>query len=541
MNKKWFRIGMAGVLLLSLALRFWGLGRFNTFVFDEVYYAKFGNNYLTHTPFFDGHPPLGKYMIGLGIWMSSHIPFWQDEVNGFTGSVMSPINYRWMNAFSGSFIPLIVAAIAYQISSRRSFALLAGLFTACDGIFLVESRYALINQYIIIFGLLGQWFLLLALAKQRQRRNFWLILSGIAFGASAATKWNGLWFLLGVYLIWILAWGIRWLQSLSLVGKKTQPQLQQKKFLSHPPHTSRRKKGSKKISLSSFTLSTSGLSGKRRYKIFPDKIFGTSSNSGQVKKTPLQKLTQLNLAHIIIYLGIIPLIVYGLIWIPHLQLDTRYGFIEVHKQILLFHERLGGNSPKVHPYCAAWYKWPLMTRPMAYFYQTAQSTNEPLPVMGPPLPSGTGKIIYDVHAMGNPFLWWFGVAALLFLIGMLVWQFVIPLVRQKRFSLPRTICVDTWIALYLVVNYAVNLLPWVKVNRCVFIYHYMTAVVFAFLAIAWLVDQCLRSYRTELRALGVTITFIIVIAFVFWMPIYLGLPLSSFEYKPMRMWFNSWI
>ncbi|NMG20468.1 dolichyl-phosphate-mannose--protein mannosyltransferase [Brasilonema bromeliae] len=542
MNKKWFRIGIVGVFLLSLALRFWGLGRFNTFVFDEVYYAKFGNNYLTHTPFFDGHPPLGKYMIALGIWIGSHIPFWQDEVNGFTGSVMSPVAYRWMNAFSGSFIPIIVAAIAYQISYRRGFALLAGLFTACDGIFLVESRYALINQYIVIFGLLGQWFFLLALAKQRQQRRFWLILSGIAFGASAATKWNGLWFLLGTYLLWILAWGIRWWQSFSFVDNETSPQLQQE-FISHPPQTRSGRKRSPKISSLSFlTLSNSGLFGTSTQKNFPENVSSESSNNnGQVNLTPLQKLTQLHLIHIIIYFGFLPLIVYSLIWIPHLLLNTSYGFLELHKQILLFHERLGGNTPKVHPYCAAWYKWPLMTRPMAYFYQTAQSLKEPPPVMGPPLPAGAGKIIYDVHAMGNPFLWWFGVAALLFLVGTLVWRFLIPLVRQKRFSPPRTLSVDTWIALYIVINYIANLLPWVRVNRCVFIYHYMTGVVFAFLAIAWLVDQCLRSYHIPLRAVGVTITFIIVSAFIFWMPIYLGLPLSNFEYRPMRMWFNSWI
>jgi dolichyl-phosphate-mannose-protein mannosyltransferase len=534
MNKKWFRLGMAGVFLLSLALRFWGLGRFNTLVFDEVYYAKFGNDYLTHTPFFDGHPPLGKYFIAIGIWIGTHIPFSHNEVNGFTGSVMSPVSYRWMNAFSGSFIPLIVAAIAYQISYRRSFALLAGLFTACDGIFLVESRYALINQYIVIFGLLGQWFLLLALANQKQKRKFWLIFSGIAFGASVSTKWNGLCFLLGAYLIWVLAWGIRKLQSFPIGGEETQPSYQQD--FPPPSHINQEKKDRKiSFSLSSLTPFTSRLSAKRIYKIFPN------SSNKQLNKTPLQNLTQLNLIHIILYLGLLPLIIYAFIWIPHLLLDSRYGFVEVHRQILQFHERLGGNSPKVHPYCAAWYKWPLMTRPMAYFYQTAQNLNEPPPVMGPPLPTGTGKIIYDVHAMGNPFLWWFGAGSLLFLIGMLVWQFIIPLVRQKRFSYSTSLCVDTWIALYIVVNYAANLLPWVKVNRCVFIYHYMTAVVFAFLAVAWLVDQCLRSYRVVLRALGLTITFMIVIAFVFWMPIYLGLPLSAFEYRPMRMWFNSWI
>ena len=77
-------------------------------------------------------------------------------------------------------------------------------------------------------------------------------------------------------------------------------------------------------------------------------------------------------------------------------------------------------APSVHPYCAAWYKWPLITRPMAYYYQTAQSIKDPLPVFGPPLPSGAGKVIYDVHAMGNPFLWWFGLAAIIFLIWMLI-------------------------------------------------------------------------------------------------------------------------
>ncbi len=491
MTKKWFWIGMTGVFLLSLSLRFWGLGRFNTFVFDEVYYAKFGNDYLTHTPFFDGHPPLGKLIIALGIWIASHVPFWQGEVNGLTGTVLSPLSYRWINAFSGSFIPLIVAGIAYQLSYRRSFALLAALFTACDGVFLVESRYALINQYIVIFGLLGQLFLLLALANPRKQRRFWLTLSGIAFGASVATKWNGLCYLLGAYLIWIVAWAINRVTDVT-----NESSVRQKDKLS-PIHL----------------------------------------------RSPLQNLPRLNIFHIIFYLGIIPCIIYSIIWIPHLKLDTRYDFIEVHKQILGFHERLGGNSPKVHPYCAPWYKWPLMIRPIAYFYGNTQSMKDPPPVMGPPLPSGVGKVIYDVHAMGNPFLWWFSVAALLFLVGMLMSKFVVPWVREKRFSAPTSVSIETWTALYIVLNYAVNILPWVGVTRCAFIYHYMTGVIFAFLAIAWLVDQSLRSYYKEVRVFGVTVIFLILFAFIFWMPLYLGLPLSSEDYDRRIMWMGikTWI
>jgi dolichyl-phosphate-mannose-protein mannosyltransferase len=465
----WFKIGMALIFIFSVALRFWGLGRFNTLVFDEVYYAKFGNDYLTHTQFFNAHPPLSQYIIAIGIWIGSHIPWWQDSLNGLSGSLRSPLSYRWVNALTGSFIPLVAAAVAYQISYRRSFALLAGLFTAVDGIFLVESRYALNNIYIVIFGLLAQLCVLLALANPKQQRK-WLILAGIVFGASAGTKWNGLFFLFGIYLMWIIAWAMHYLQK-------------------------------------------------------------SSTDNAQ---TPLQNLTKLKVFHIAFYLGIIPGLTYSLIWIPHLILNPKYGFIEVHKQILAFHERLGGNVPSVHPYCAAWYKWPLLTRPMAYLYQTAHNIHDPLPVQGPPLPASAVKIIYDVHAMGNPFLWWFAVAAILFLTIILIFQ---AIAWFKMRTPPTT---ETWIAIYIVINYAANLLPWVKVNRCAFIYHYMGAVIFGFLGVAWLVDLSLRSYRRKLRILGVTTTFIIIAAFIFWLPIYLALPLSPQDYR-LRMWFNSWI
>lgn len=428
-------------------------------------------------------------MIAVGMWLSSYIPFWQDGVNGLTGDLRSAWSYRWVNALSGSFIPLIVANIAYQISYRSSFALLAGLFTACEGLLLVESRYALINIYIVLFGLLGQWLFLLALASQKTRRNLYLALAGVAFGSAIATKWNGLFYLVGIYSIWCLGWIWQFIKN------KNQP-------------------------IDSVTI-------------------GFEQNTTE-NTSLLNKLTQINIGQILIFLGIVPTAIYSLSWIPHLQMNPKYGFIAVHQEIFGFHERLGGNTAQVHPYCAAWYKWPLMIRPMAYYYQTAQSVNDPLPVLGPPLPNGAAKVIYDVHAMGNPFLWWFGVAALLFLLWMLIRKIVIPLVKKQHSFLPKQLNIDTWIALYIVLNYAVNLLPWMRVSRCVFIYHYMTAVVFAFLAIAWFVDQCLRSYYRSLRILGVTICFIIIAAFIFWLPVYLGLPLSPDGYK-MRMWFKSWI
>lgn len=477
----WFWFGMTGVFLLAVTLRFWGLSRFNTLVFDEVYYAKFANNYLTNTQFFDGHPPLSKYIIAIGMWIGGHLPFGQDSLNSLTGSLRSSWSYRWLNALTGSFIPLVVAGIAYQLTHRRSYAFIAALFAAADGLFLVESRYALNNVYLIIFALLGQWCLLLGLEHYGRQRSFWLTLAGIGFGASISVKWNGLWFLLGAYLIWTAAWVIRWVAAL--------------------PH----------------------------------------HHTPSPTQTPLQNLTQLNVLHVLFYLAIIPVLVYSIEWIPHLQLNPTPGFWEVQKQILEFHKRVG-DGPKVHPYCSHWYTWLLMIRPVAYFYQTAQTTTEALPVMGPPLPAGAGKVIYDVHAMGNPALWWLSTIAIILLLGILTQRIWVWTTRKSlsTFRLAGSWQSDTWIALYLVLNWFANLLPWMRVTRCTFLYHYMGSSVFAGLAIAWLVDQGLHSYRRELRVLGITAIFLILLAFVFWMPIYLGLPLSPEGYV-RRMWLRSWI
>jgi dolichyl-phosphate-mannose-protein mannosyltransferase len=520
MTKKQFWIWIAGVFIMSLILRFWGLDRFNTLVFDEVYFAKFGNNYLTGTPFFNAHPPLSQYIIGIGIWIGKRIPFWQTPVNGLTGSILSPWSYRWVNALTGSLIPIVVAGIAYQISSRRRFAVLAGFFTACDGLFLVESRYALNNIYIVIFGLLGQWCLLVAVnqSKGKGKRHLWLILSGIFFGASVGTKWNGLWFLVAVYLLWITAWIINWLQQKS----------QNLQYLYEQSPT-------EESITTDFVVKE-----ENQNKKISSKRFWNQTLPSKTLKTPLENLAQINILQMFAYLGVIPVIIYSIIWIPHLRLDKRFDFIEVHKQIWGFHNRLGGNTAEVHPYCAAWNTWPLMIRPMAYYYQTAVNARDPLPVLGPPLPANTAQVIYDVHAMGNPILWWLGLTAIFFIAAMVAWQLLSPSIIQQHLAIPENISTDVWIGLYLVINYLANFLPWVKVTRCVFLYHYMCAVVFLFIAIAWFVDQCFRSSHKELRPIGIVISSLIVIFFIFWMPIYLGLPIPANLYRTW-MWVDTWI
>lgn len=486
----WFSFGMLAIMVLSFALHFWGLDRFNMLVFDEIYYVKYGNNYLTNQPHFDAHPPLGKYMIALGMWLGSH--FLGKDLNSLSGTAIYPWVYRWINAFTGSFFPLVVGGIAYLLSKRRSYTLIASLFMAVDGLFLVESRYALINIYLVMFGLLGQLFLLIALANRGKNRQFWLFFSGISLGASVAVKWNGLGFLLGIYILWILA------HFLQLVAKNrpvTSPEYHQ------------------------------------RFKGKP------------VKESILQNLSEINFFQVVIFLAVIPAIIYAWLWIPHLEINKDTNFVKVHQQMLGFHQSMK-SGPKVHPYCSSWYTWPLVIRPVVYLFEKSATSSKAAAL--PPLPPGIKQAAYAVYGMGNPVLWWFSSLAILLLIWLLlkrVWSWTKSVFIQGNSQLnyydyfPQN--KELWLVAFVVINWAAHFLPWIKVTRCTFIYLYMSAAVFAFLGLAWVVDRWLH-YQTRLRIMGVTVIFLVLATFVFCLPIFLGLPLSLPQYQ-LRIWLNSWI
>ncbi len=476
---------------MSLAVRFWGLSRFNTLVFDEVYYAKFASAFLKNEIVFTGHPPLSTYIVAFGIWLGEKLPFGDHSLkNGLPGLFISTFSYRWLNALTGSFLPLLVAAIAYQLTRRRSYALIAALLLSADGLFLVESRYALNNVYLLSFGLLGHLFLLLALRVQGVRRWVWLVLAGVGFGCSAAIKWNGLGFLLGALLIWAAAWVLQGLRRLTDRAVSDRP-----------------------------------------------------AYSDRPLQTPLPNLTQLHLGHILVCLIAIPPIVYYLCWLPYMHLDhSGDTFWTLQLKTLEYHERVGGLS--AHPYCSLWFTWPLMLRPIAYFYRVSDSLNEQSLVLGPPLKAG--NVIYDVHAMGNPILWWCSTIAIILVVGLLIHQLWLNWTSKssstEAFSAPASSLASfnttSWITLYIGLNWVANLLPWLSISRCAFLYHYMESFIFALLALALLVDRWLQS--PVRRQMGMAVIAIVFVGFIFWMPIYLGLPLSPLEIQ-LRRWFPSWI
>lgn len=451
--------GLGGIWLFALVTRFWGLTQFNTLVFDEVYFARFGRHYLAGYPFFDAHPPLGKYFIALGI--------------AFAGQ-FDPWGYRWMNAFIGSLIPLLVAAIAYGLTGRYRFAVLAALLTSLDGMFLVESRYALINIYLVFFGLLAQVFLLWGINQNpsrysRLRRILGLIFGAIALGCCVAVKWNGLGYLLGLYSIWVASHLL-------------------KRWLSPDPN-----------SLEQAQTGTAAFGNFGHWRIW----------------------------ELGVLLPAIALGVYSLWWWPHLSQNPDANFWQIHRQILSYHRSITDTA---HPYCSSWYSWPLLLRSVGYFYQRALTLTEPIPIIGPRLPSDATTWVYDVHALFNPILLWLSTLALgaIALLGLLqLWH------RRPN---PETIQTTVFIW----GNYGANFFPWLVVGRCLFLYHYMPAAIYSFMALAWLMDRTWQSDRWWQKGLVVLGIGMIVAGFLYWLPIYLGLPLTPDQFY-QRMWLRSWI
>lgn len=530
----WFSVGLVGFFAIALALRLWGLGRFNTLVFDEVYYANFAVAFLNGQQEFGGHPPLSHYLIALSIWVGEWLNLGDEASrNALTGVRIATLSYRWLNAWVGAFYPVVVGVLAFQLTQRRSYGLLAALLATADGLFLVESRYALNNIYLVLLGLLGQVFLLMALHALRRRVGaiaqltaqtnalparlseeidylptslpaairrytwqlwFYLVLAGIGFGGAIAIKWNGAGFWLGMVLLWAIAWGRRLLRYLGL---------------EHEP------------------------------------------NVATPSVSPLVVLTRLHLGQLLTAFVLVPALTYWLSWLPHMALSPIHSFWQWQRQVLDYHHRVGGME--AHPYCSPWWSWLFMHRPVAYFYETWRQGQPPPPELANVAPSALPEAIYDVHAMGNPLLWWLaavGILALVGVMGIRFWKafrrpFTLPALGDRTVSHVAALLVapqgwHLWTLLFLVVNWATNWLPWVPVTRCTFLYHYMGASVFALLAIALWLEWGLRSGQPWLIQVSLTLILLILLAFVFWLPLFLGVPLSPTGIG-MRRWFNSWI
>ena len=187
------------ILLIGSILRFYNLGQIPWPVFDEVFYPVFAFNYLEGKNFFSVHPPLGSYLLSLGIYLYHLLP-WTEVINfGITDiKDINPLAFRWVSALSGVMLIYVGYKLALEIFNQRGFALLVALFLTLDGSLLVDSRLGLINIFFSLFGLMAMLFLIKGI---KGNSLSYFALAGFLLGAAVSVKWNGLGFWLSGLLL----------------------------------------------------------------------------------------------------------------------------------------------------------------------------------------------------------------------------------------------------------------------------------------------------------------------------------------------------
>ena len=488
-------LGPAIVLVIAAVLRLWNLAAAHDLMnqFDETYYVKDawtllnlgyeaswpgdGNErflsgdpgVFTTNPAFVVHPPLGKWIIALGMLMLGPESGW---------------GWRITTALLGIASVLLLMLIAKRLTRSTTFAVVAGLLMAVDGLAISMSRVALLDTSLTFFVLLAFLFVLRdrertmariaeaaavrydgdesATARQTSWGPLlwnrpWLIAAGAALGAATAVKWSGAWVLagLGIYLV-----------------------------------------------------VTDALARRRAGVAF----------------WPTDAVRQ-GLVTFVLFVPV-AVLVYVASWTGWLVSDggyDRHAGSNPLESLWLYHVAMYTSTAGItsgHAYASPAWQWPLLIRPTGVYYH-----HDAFGVNGCTVTNGCSEVI---ATMPNPLVWYAGVAAVLYL----AYRFVVA--RDWRYALVLT-------------GIAVTYVPWLFLPaRTVFQFYTVLILPFMLLALTFALKDIagpptadtyrrLTGQRLVLVFLGVALALS-----VFWYPVISAVNVP-YDFWHMHMWLDSWV
>ncbi len=173
-----------------------------------------------------------------------------------------------------------------------------------------------------------------------------------------------------------------------------------------------------------------------------------------------------------------------------------------------------------HAYESKWYEWPLNIRGIFFFAIKANDYSEQAP------------FIRALYLIQNP------AAALWVFAAVLGGAVAAPVVYRYRHSIAKERAVHRLYntGAFLMAGYVLNLVPYVFVERCYFLYHYLPALTYGQLLFGLLLDSLPRRAR---GVLGIATVATVVGCFIYFVPWIYGTRIHMEAFK-RRRWMSRW-
>jgi len=456
-------------------------------VFDEVHFGKFVAAYSTGQYYFDIHPPLGKLLIAGLVKLTGANPVFDFEKIGESLPTNSLFAMRFLPAFFGGLFVLAFAWLAWLISQNKTVALLAGFLILLDNAVLVQSKFILVDIFLIFFEVLTLCFFFLW-QRQKSFGAKWfsyLFLTAIFFGLTISIKWTG------VATIGII--GV--ILSTKIFSQRITSYLE----LTTPPLLNKGGAGG----------------GNSELKNYPSSILPSSEGRRNYIQKSIEGIVSL---FIILFIAFL---IYLLPFYLHFQLlpksgpgdafmsqpfqqELQYGRDNVYQPLNFWQKFIELNKTMYtanasilseHPFGSKWYSWPLNSKPIYYWNQES--------IDG--LPNWKAKIYFS----GNPVLWWLSAFAVIFNIFKMFTK-----KGLKRLS-P--------IFYILLLGYFANLLPFILITRVAFLYHYLLSSFYAILILSLL----LSKFWPKEKKVFLSAIILIALGFIILSPLSYGWPMPA--------------
>ena len=409
----------------------------NSAYFDEIYHPRTAYEHLRGIePYEISHPPLGKLIISIGISLFGMTPFGWRFMGTLFGVAMLPLLYLFLKNLFG----------------RTSIATCGTILLAADFMRLTQTRLATIDTYAFFFILLMYYFLyrylVLPEGASFKQCALPLFLSGLFWGIGAASKWT-------------VIYGCTGLVALYFIGLVVK--------LRRWPEEECHERTAWTVKILAFSV---------------------------------------------LVFAVIPAIIYVLSYLPYaaasgdLSLSNLLKEMwENQKYMLSYHQGVTTS----HPYSSRWYEWLVNARPILYYMDNSVS-----------------GVTTRFAAFLNPVVCWGGLAAMLVcaaqafrplwakltffllsglgaaasaawvtgvfdqeldtqtrLLSLLLIAALLVLYLILGWFVSRAFQQHSPLALFILIGYLAQLVPWFFIGRITFAYHYFPSVLFLVLALCY--------------------------------------------------------